>query len=60
MILAIAAILVALWLLGVVVLHVANALIHLLLALAVAVAIYHYFTKRRRTYGLFHNRRPDD
>jgi hypothetical protein len=43
----IALILVILWLLGFVVFHVAGALIHLLLIIAVIVIVYQLFTGRR-------------
>jgi hypothetical protein len=51
MILTLAALFVALWLLGVFMFHIASALVHILLAVAVALAVYSYFGRRRRANG---------
>jgi Family of unknown function (DUF5670) len=58
MILTLAALFVALWLLGVFMFHVASALIHLLLAVAVLLTIYSYVVRRRRANGTFRNVPP--
>ena len=58
MILTLAALFVALWLLGVFMFHVASALIHLLLAVAVVLAIYSYVGRRRRANGTYRNAPP--
>lgn len=47
MILGIAAVLVVLWLLGFLTFHIAGALIHLLLILAVIAVIWHFVAGRR-------------
>ena len=58
MILTLAALFVALWLLGVFMFHVASALVHLLLAVAVILAIYSYVGRRRRVNGPYRNEPP--
>jgi hypothetical protein len=47
MFLAIAAILVVLWLLGFLAFHVAGGLIHILLIIAVVAVIWHFVSRRR-------------
>jgi hypothetical protein len=49
MFLAIAAVLVVLWLLGFLVFHIAGALIHILIILAVISIVWHFVAGRRRT-----------
>jgi hypothetical protein len=58
MILTLAALFVALWLLGVFMFHVASALVHLLLAIAVLLALYSYVGRRRSVNGPFRNEPP--
>ena len=58
MILTLAALFVALWLLGVFMFHIASALVHLLLAVAVVLALYSYVGRRRRANGSFRDESP--
>ena len=60
MILTLAALFVALWLLGVFMFHIASALVHLLLAIAVVLAIYSYVSGRRRVNGSFRDEPPGE
>ncbi len=48
MLLAIAVVLVILWLLGIVVIHIASPLLHLVILIAVVVFIYDVLTRRKR------------
>jgi len=48
MLLSIAVVLVILWLLGIVVIHIASPLLHLVILIAVVVFIYDVLTRRKR------------
>jgi hypothetical protein len=48
MILAIAAVLAILWLLGIVAIHIASPLLHILLVVALVIFIYDFFSRKGR------------